>query len=749
MPAKATSQSLTVSVPENEPKKYKALEDYVPDAGDRNIELAFKEGSVLEATETNAPPGWIHCRLGTRSGLVPQTYVVEYATRDDDEDSDEDSGEHMDGSAEDHGEGGEEEAEEDDGIRICVERHEPVPGALLEILMHEKDKILLLRDQVAPEGWVRVQNLRTSDIGLVPEDRVAFPPRDDDLSEEQVELMKEKEKNAQLTAELEKVQNDLLQKFQEMRKEKELEILREKKAKEAEAMKRHEALEALETFKSVEHVALLSELEKAKKEKEEHERTALLEIQQRQARESAEEHYASSRSVFGRKRALEMAEGELSKAELEFNRIDAARARAERKLEDARRKVEECAEQLRAEEAAREANERTLMLLPGLRELMAPTQQELRSCIEAVTSAVMRNAEQSARLLASMAGANPSAGVTPVRGTPRMDSARTRQRAGARAATTRSSSPTILLNGPPLLGMMGQAFGKPTGALVNAGKQSMPERMRSAAANASNGHFAEAAPTGIKRVPEHVFKGKYRSAIAEVTTPIATRSPPMQPLRPSSREAPQPPSCQGSRAMSRVHSAQMSASGSLQRAGEVELHSQTTSPISPENELQGAGNTHPVRRFAEAGAPMISPISPENELPSQQGAGNTHAVRRFAEAGAPMSDATIERQLQLGRDLAQAQSIQLAHELRDATTRFETKQGNAKNVHQVRRLVVAPARRVQDRFENSSAQHVRRAHAAREAAAVKNQRFAASLPGAKDETDVRRAVSTKAKEFLV
>jgi hypothetical protein len=196
----------------------------------------------------------------------------------------------------------------------------------------------------------------------------------------------------------------------------------------------------------------------------------------------------------------------------------------------------------------------------------------------------------------------------------------------------------------------------------------------------------------------------------------------------------------------------MSASGSLQRAGEVELHSQTTSPISPENELpsqQGAGNTHADRRFAEAGAPMISPISPENELPSQQGAGNTHAVRRFAEAGAPMSDATIERQLQLGRDLAQAQSIQLAHELRDATTRFETKQGNAKNVHQVRRLVVAPARRVQDRFENSSAQHVRRAHAAREAAAVKNQRFAASLPGAKDETDVRRAVSTKAKEFLV
>jgi len=696
-------------VPEYGPKKYKALEDYVPDAADRNIELAFKEGSILEATETNAPPGWIHCRLGTSSGLVPQTYVVEYAKRDDDDDSDEDSDEHMDGSAEDHGEGGQEEAEEDDGIRICVERHEPVPGAMFEILMHEQDKILLLRDQVAPEGWVRVQNLRTSDIGLVPEDRVAFPPRDDDLSEEQLELVKEKEKNAQLTAELEKVQIDLLQKFQEMRKEKELEILREKKAKEAEAMKRKEALEALETFKSVEHVALLSELEKAKKEKEEHERTALLEIQQRQAREAAEEHYASSRSVFGRKRELEMAEGELSKAELEFNRIDAARARAERKLEDARRKVEECAEQLRAEEAAREANERTLMLLPGLRELMAPTQQELRSCIEAVTSAVMRNAEQSARLLASMAGANPSAGVTPVRGTPRMDSARTRQRAGARAATTRSSSPTILLNGPPLLGMMGQAFGKPTGALVNAGKQSMPERMRSAAANASNGHFAEAAPTGVKRVPEHVFKGKYRSAIAEVTTPIATRSPPMQ-----------PPSCQGSRAMSRVHSAQMSASGSLQRAGEVELHSQTTSPISP-----------------------------ENELPSQQGAGNTHAVRRFAEAGAPMSDATIERQLQLGRDLAQAQSIQLAHELRDATTRFETKQGNAKNVHQVRRLVVAPARRVQDRFENSSAQHVRRAHAAREAAAVKNQRFAASLPGAKDETDVRRAVSTKAKEFLV
>ena len=71
---------------------------------------------------------------------------------------------------------------------------------------------------------------------------------------------------------------------------------------------------------------------------------------------------------------LDEAERELQKTNNEVMRIRLHAQEAEQRLLDAQKRVAEAEEELRMEEAAREANERTLMLLPGLRELMAPTQ---------------------------------------------------------------------------------------------------------------------------------------------------------------------------------------------------------------------------------------------------------------------------------------------------------------------------------------------------------------------------------------
>ena len=72
------------------------------------------------------------------------------------------------------------------------------------------------------------------------------------------------------------------------------------------------------------------------------------------------------------------------------------------RLMAAQRRAAEAADQLRTEELAREANERTMLLLPGLHELLAPTRDELRACLDKVTTVVMRNVEESARMLATV-----------------------------------------------------------------------------------------------------------------------------------------------------------------------------------------------------------------------------------------------------------------------------------------------------------------------------------------------------------
>jgi len=678
---------------------FKAFETYVPE--NDSIELSFKEGDLLEQTDMVAPDGWLHCRLNGATGLVPENYVDEYDSQTDSDDGSESENN-------DEGDEGDDNSDTDDGVRICMEDFIIEVGALNEVTIREGDRLQLLDDQETPEGWVRVQNIRSNDIGMVPEAYIGLPARDDDLTEDQVELLKQKEKNSQLQEELERTRTELMMKLQDTKKQKDLEIDRVHELKEAEAKKRQDAIEALEAFKNLDHMMLKSELKGVEEQKAEQERIAWLEVQQREAREAAEEHYASGRSVIGRKRALDAAEAERSKAELEFNRIDAARARAERRLLDAQRKVDDCTEELRTEESAREANERTLMLLPGLRELMAPTQAELRSCLETVTSAVMRNAEQSARLLATMAGANPGSGA------PRSGTAATTPQRNQPCSTTRTAAPqaTTLLKGPPLLGATSAGTEHIDRALA-MGRMSLPERIRCTTARANAG--TASVSQGVAKAPESVGKSKERSVnrSAMATADGSSHLPGDQrhhfarpAARVQSRGQPRPTSRPSSHPVSRASSAPGSGAGACPRSWES----------SPEH---------------EDGLPSgeTEPISPRHEftVPSATISALSSTLQRVAVA-APASEQTIERQLQLGKALSAVQSDELQQKLREATARMCAEKAQ-KNVQQIRTLVIAPERRVKDRFETSSAAHVRRAQAAREAAAAKQQRFAASCSG--------------------
>lgn len=349
------------------------------------VELEVHMHDLVQLTGDPAPDGWLHARLGAAEGLVPADFVE--IVDEDEDDEEEEGGEETGGGGQD-GVGA--EASHDDGqndeeagnMRICLTDFITEVGALNECTIRKGHKVMLIEDadMVVPEGWVYATNLDTDQTGYVPEDFLGIP-RKDNLSEEGVLLQKSREEEKKLRERLEaqRVRSDEL--LEETRREKDHEIQQMTQLKEAEADERRKVADELNALKNSAFLVLKDEVRDLEERDAQRDKMAWVEEQQRVAREEAESVYGGTRSVLGRKKALEAAEGERAKAELEFNRIDAARAKAERKLLDAQRKVEERTEELHAEEAAREANERTLMLLPGLRELMAPTQVRNRTRI--------------------------------------------------------------------------------------------------------------------------------------------------------------------------------------------------------------------------------------------------------------------------------------------------------------------------------------------------------------------------------
>ena len=269
--------------------------------------------------------------------------------------------------------------------------------------MNVGDKVQLVDDGDAmPAGWVLARSLETELIGLVPEQYLKRVTQEE--TEEEAALRQQKEKYVRLEQEFERTRSELLNAARVTKKQKEAELAQALALTKAEAEKRQLAETELAAFKAESFMVLKAEMEAMEAQSAETQKQAWLAAVQQSAREEAEEQYAATRTVLGRKLALETVEKQLSQAEVELQRIEAARTRAQRRVLDLRRRVEECAAELAAEEASRDVTERTLLLLPGLREMLEPTQAELRRCMETVSQAVTRNAEQSAQLLATLAG---------------------------------------------------------------------------------------------------------------------------------------------------------------------------------------------------------------------------------------------------------------------------------------------------------------------------------------------------------
>ena len=388
----------------------RAIETFVPDERSRGVELGVEADDQVMLTGVPAPAGWLHCSMGDRSGLVPAAYLTSGGGDECDRSFSPSPPASPDAAggaaaAQDATGAAAPAADEDvdDGIRVCIERFKPQAGAPNELPLNVGDKVQLVDDGDAmPDGWVLARSLETELIGLVPEQYLKRVTQEE--TEEEAALRQQKEKYVRLEQEFERTRSQLLNAARVTKKQKDAELAQALALTNAEAEKRQMAEAELAAFKAESFMVLKAEMEAMEAQSAAAQKQAWIAAVQQTAREGAEEQYAATRTVLGRKLALETVEKQLSQAEVELQRIEAARTRAQRRVLDLRRRVEECAAQLAAEEASRDVTERTLLLLPGLREMLEPTQAELRRCMETVSQAVTRNAEQSAQLLATLAG---------------------------------------------------------------------------------------------------------------------------------------------------------------------------------------------------------------------------------------------------------------------------------------------------------------------------------------------------------
>eukprot|EP00325_Prymnesiales_sp_UTEX-LB-985_P031411 CAMPEP_0174719262 /NCGR_PEP_ID=MMETSP1094-20130205/30875_1 /TAXON_ID=156173 /ORGANISM="Chrysochromulina brevifilum, Strain UTEX LB 985" /LENGTH=733 /DNA_ID=CAMNT_0015919533 /DNA_START=102 /DNA_END=2303 /DNA_ORIENTATION=+ len=709
---------------------------HAPDS-DNHLELACQEGEILELTGIEAPDGWLHAKgRNNYSGLVPEDYVELLeadneevgATTDSaadarpDDQQDRPSGTPRE---DDDGENG-----IDDGMRVCILDWIAEVGALNECSMRVGQRLQLSFDEdiIVPTGWVYGTNLNTQQSGFLPADFVGLPSNDS-LSEDARELKKSREAERLLKEMLETQRLDHEKEVEAARQEKDLEIQKMKLQAEAEMERCREMGMELHALKTSAIEVLKDEVKLLEDRDAHREKIAWVEEQQRVAREEAESVYGGTRSVLGRKKALEVAQGERAKAELEFNRIDAARAKAERKLLDAQRKVDTCIEELHAEEAAREANERTLMLLPGLRELMAPTQDELKTCLESVTTAVMRNAEQSARLLANMAGAKPSGGS----GLHGQHSPRSKSSLSSWLSVTAPNglSPSVL----------DPAAVEPTAYMSAAGgaavamaaapevsapeasappKLSLPERIRRSTAKAEAANRFSIRPQGVRRMDaqaqDSVFKGRYRSPMESTSDSGSVRKGSFQKPPTSRRHSGHPASagrCSPDPNWLGPPPGMPSCTHDAACAPSLVFESATQAA-----QLPHSGTVTTQRHSCHTSSASRPATKQIYDQPSVAPVYSVHARKLSANEPA----LSIERQLQMGAALSSSHAKALKDQLRNAAAKIGDRP-TPKAVKAVRSLVMAPDRRVGDRNDGAMALHVRRARDARDKAASKDARF--------------------------
>lgn len=260
----------------------------------------------------------------------------------------------------------------------------------------------------------------------------------------------------------------------------------------------------------------------------------------------------------------------------------------------------------------------------------------------------MRNAEQSARLLATMAGANPS-----------KPSAQSGSRGQSPRRPNQPWLPTEqqqqLLNGPSMLGGAMTPSAAPPSADPTV-RMSLPERIRRTTAKAVHASAHSKRPAGLNRmesdVHDSVFKGRYRPPVPVSAGPGLGGRGAGNRRRPPSRggsqqrpslAAPHPPPASDS--TSRPASSLSVTSGSAPGSQAGASPWPPTQPAVPGLAIPQAGH------YPSAAGKVC-----DSALPA----------RAFTEPSPGTPQLSIERQLQMGRDLSSMHATALQEQLRCA-----------------------------------------------------------------------------------
>ena len=350
-------------------------------------EIEIAEGEIVELAGDNAPLGWQAVVINGIEGIVPLSFldiIPEDASPDGGEDVTLDDSER---NTQDSDDPIDEATDDDANRRMCIFDFNAEPGSMYEVSL-TKGEIVELTDQEAPAGWATVKTENDSE-GLVPLVVLGAAPRlnPEGPTQEELELRKAKEQKAELEEQLKRA-NDAL-KALERKKDEELDEAAEREEELKKKMKEMEERDEERQKAENERIA-----EREREKQAEAERLKRLE---------EDEAIWPSKDQVKLKKALKEAEEIRVAAEKNYMEVEERRVEAQKALQEAERRAFDAAKKVRAQEHARDANERALQLLPGVKELFAPTQNELQKAVQTVANAVMKNAEDSAKLLAKLA----------------------------------------------------------------------------------------------------------------------------------------------------------------------------------------------------------------------------------------------------------------------------------------------------------------------------------------------------------
>ena len=311
---------------------------------------------------------------------------------------------------------GSDSGEEKANWRIVSHAFKPEAGAVFELSISKNDPVeIVMVDYDIPDGWIVVKHLGSDSSGLVP--LACLAPWPSAVEEDSLQKQKEDAEQALSKALAEKADmaKQLEERQQRLQEEErarfEAEQARRKSSDELKAMEKAkevleeqmaelnettaslkeqaEVVEGLPTFKAM----IASRVEEQKGVATEEERLSKLrdDTKDRVTLDEAEaEHQAD---------ALIQAERARESVARRIEQLDQERVQAMGQLTKAHTKYLEVSRTMNAKDQAAATTERMIQLLPRVKELLTPSQNELKAFMEVMTDAVMKHAEESATVL--------------------------------------------------------------------------------------------------------------------------------------------------------------------------------------------------------------------------------------------------------------------------------------------------------------------------------------------------------------